>query len=213
VHVRPMRWTTDQGRLRDGTPRRCSAGRSYLRFTGIADGCYFVLRPSFSSLTTSAITTTSTAPATSSSPPKGNGIPGPRRKIISAIRVRTKEATSGAAVDSLTDLRSDIVQNLRRLASNPRCIITKLPAAASAKSTSGFSTLLGTARQRDAFKYVVKNTAFYYGKAATFMPKRCSATTAAACTVTRVFGKATSPCCGDKYAGHFRDGLNYAGAS
>ncbi len=75
-----------------------------------------------------------------------------------------------------------------------------------------FSTLLGTADNVMLFKYVVKNTAFYYGKAATFMPKPMFGDNGSGMHCHQSFWKGDKALfAGDKYAGISEMALHYAG--
>lgn len=87
-------------------------------------------------------------------------------------RIRHKEGyVPLPPVDSLHDLRSDIVQNLQAVGILPEMHHHEVASGGQCEIDFRFSTLLGTADNVMLFKYIVKNTAFYYGKAATFMPK------------------------------------------
>jgi len=75
-----------------------------------------------------------------------------------------------------------------------------------------FSTLLGTADNVMLFKYVVKNTAFYYGKAATFMPRADVGDNGSGMHCHQSFWKGDKALfAGDKYAGISEMALHYAG--
>jgi glutamine synthetase len=73
--------------------------------------------------------------------------------------------------DSLSDLRSEISLTLAACGIQVECHHHEVATAGQCEIDFRFSTLLGTADNLQIFKYVVRNTAYQYGKAATFMPK------------------------------------------
>ena len=88
------------------------------------------------------------------------------------FRIRPKEGyVPVAPTDSLGDLRSEISLILGKCGIRVECHHHEVATAGQCEIDFRYSTLLGTADNLQLFKYVVKNTAFQYGKAATFMPK------------------------------------------
>jgi glutamine synthetase len=87
-------------------------------------------------------------------------------------RIRGKEGyVPVPPADSLADLRSEISLTLARCGIQVECHHHEVATAGQCEIDFRFSTLLGTADNLQIFKYVVRNTAYTYGKAATFMPK------------------------------------------
>ena len=76
-----------------------------------------------------------------------------------------------APADRLQDLRSEIVLKLVEAGVPVEVHHHEVATAGQCEIDFRFSTLLGTADNLQIFKYVVRNTAYEYGKAATFMPK------------------------------------------
>ncbi len=87
-------------------------------------------------------------------------------------RIRNKEGyVPVPPADSLSDLRSEISLTLERVGITVECHHHEVATAGQCEIDFRYSTLLGTADNLQLFKYVVRNTAYQYGKAATFMPK------------------------------------------
>jgi glutamine synthetase len=87
-------------------------------------------------------------------------------------RIRSKEGyVPVPPTDSLSDLRSEISLTLAQCGIQVECHHHEVATAGQCEIDFRFSTLLGTADNLQIFKYVVRNTAYQYGKAATFMPK------------------------------------------
>jgi glutamine synthetase len=88
------------------------------------------------------------------------------------FRIRPKEGyVPVSPTDSLSDLRSEISLTLGKCGIRVECHHHEVATAGQCEIDFRYSTLLGTADNLQIFKYVVKNTAYQYGKAATFMPK------------------------------------------
>ncbi|HKY04982.1 MAG TPA: type I glutamate--ammonia ligase, partial [Blastocatellia bacterium] len=128
-------------------------------------------------------------------------------------RIRTKEGyVPLPPVDSLHDLRSDIVQNLQAVGIEPEMHHHEVASGGQTEIDFRFLTVLGTADSVQFFKYVVKNTAFYYGKAATFMPKPMFGDNGSGMHCHQSLWKGEKPLfAGDKYAGLSEMALHYAG--
>src|ERR1700733_10990742 len=144
---------------------------SYLRFTGIADNCYFGPEAEFfvfdsvsyyNEVNRAGYQIESSEGIWNSGKTDGN----------LGYRVRHKEGyVPLPPVDTLHDLRSDIVQNLQAVGIEPEMHHHEVASGGQCEIDFIFSTLLQTADNLMLFKNIVKNTSFYYGKAATFMPK------------------------------------------
>jgi glutamine synthetase len=87
-------------------------------------------------------------------------------------RIRNKEGyVPVPPADSLSDLRSEISLTLEQCGITVECHHHEVATAGQCEIDFRFSTMLGTADNLQIFKYVVRNVAHQYGKAATFMPK------------------------------------------
>jgi glutamine synthetase len=87
-------------------------------------------------------------------------------------RIRPKEGyVPVPPIDTLSDLRSEISLELGKCGVTVECHHHEVATAGQCEIDFRFSTLLGTADNLQIFKYIVRNTAYQYGKTATFMPK------------------------------------------
>ncbi|MDQ3803591.1 MAG: type I glutamate--ammonia ligase [Acidobacteriota bacterium] len=149
---------------------------SYVRFTGIADAVFFGPEAEFFVFDGVEVTNDphqtgyrihSDEGAWSSGRGRDENL-GPNL----GYRVRNKEGyVPVAPVDSLIDLRSEISLTLEKVGITVECHHHEVATAGQCEIDFRFSTLLGTADNLQLFKYVVRNTAYQYGKTATFMPK------------------------------------------
>ncbi len=86
-------------------------------------------------------------------------------------RIRQKEGyVPVSPADSLVDLRSEMALILESVGIPVECHHHEV-APMQCEIDIRYSTMLGTADNLQLFKYVIRNTAYQYGKAATFMPK------------------------------------------
>ncbi|MEW6125485.1 MAG: type I glutamate--ammonia ligase [Acidobacteriota bacterium] len=136
-----------------------------------------------------------------------------RREDNLGYRIRHKEGyVPVPPLDSLHDLRSDIVQNLQSVGIEPEMHHHEVASGGQCEIDFRFSTLLGTADNVMLFKYIVKNTAFYYGKAATFMPKPMFGDNGSGMHCHQSLWKGDKPLfAGEEYAGISQMALYYAG--
>jgi len=148
---------------------------SYLKFTGIADTAFFgpeaeffvFDRVKFQSSQNSAGYTLDADEAHWSSGREDDDFFGANL----GYRVRQKEGyVPVAPVDSLVDLRAEISQTLLNVGITVECHHHEV-APVQCEIDFRFSNLLETADNLQIFKYVVKNTAYNFGKSATSMPK------------------------------------------
>src|SRR5437660_6942973 len=185
---------------------------SYLKFTGIADNCYFGPEAEFFIFDNVSYHNEVNHAGYSFDSSEGLWNSG-RPEDNLGYRVRTKEGyVPVPPVDQLHDLRSDIVQNLQSVGIEPEMHHHEVASGGQCEIDFRFSTLLGTADNVMLFKYVVKNTAFYYGKAATFMPKPMFGDNGSGMHCHQSFWKGEKALfAGDKYAGIPEMALHYAG--
>ncbi|MFL6214838.1 MAG: type I glutamate--ammonia ligase [Blastocatellia bacterium] len=194
-------------------PRSCAArAESYLRFTGLAEACYFGPEAEFFIFDhVSYHNETNSAGYRFDS---SEGIWNSNRAEDNlGYRIRTKEGyVPVPPVDSLHDLRSDIVQNLETVGLKPEMHHHEVASGGQCEIDFRFDTLLGTADNVMLFKYIVKNTAFYYGKAATFMPKPMFGDNGSGMHCHQSLWEGDKPLfAGDRYAGLSEMALYYAG--
>ncbi len=149
---------------------------SYLRFTGLADTInfgpeaeFFVFdsvnfknEPNSASYTVNADEAHWMSGRTGSDEFQGPNL---------GYRVRHKEGyVPVSPTDSLVDLRSEMSLILESVGIAVECHHHEV-APMQCEIDIRYSTMLGTADNLQLFKYVIRNTAYQYGKAATFMPK------------------------------------------
>ncbi|HEX7175452.1 MAG TPA: type I glutamate--ammonia ligase [Pyrinomonadaceae bacterium] len=149
---------------------------AYLRFTGIADTVYFGPEAEFfvfdsvnfkNDANAAGYSVDSDEAHWSSGRTETSEFQGPNL----GYRVRQKEGyVPVAPVDSLVDLRSEMALTLERVGITVECHHHEV-APMQCEIDIRYATMLGTADNLQLFKYVVRNTAYQYGKAATFMPK------------------------------------------
>jgi len=114
--------------------------------------------------------------------------------------------------DSLSDLRSEISLILGRCGITVECHHHEVATAGQCEIDFRYSTLLGTADNLQIFKYVVRNTAYQNGKAATFMPKPLYGDNGSGMHCHQSLWKGGKPLfAGDGYAGLSEMALHYIG--
>lgn len=153
-------------------PRSVAArAEAFLRFTGIADNCYFGPEAEFFVFDNVSYHNNVNSAGYSFDSSEGIWNSG-RTEGNLGYRVRHKGGyVPVPPADALHDLRSDIVQNLQSVGIEPEMHHHEVASGGQCEIDFRYSNLLSTADNVMLFKYIVKNTAFYYGKAATFMPK------------------------------------------
>lgn len=128
-------------------------------------------------------------------------------------RIRAKEGyVPVPPIDTLADLRSAISLTLAECGINVECHHHEVATAGQCEIDFRYSTLLGTADNLQLFKYIVKNTAFGYGKTATFMPKPLFGDNGSGMHCHQSLWKGDKPLfAGDGYAGLSETALHYIG--
>jgi glutamine synthetase len=115
-------------------------------------------------------------------------------------------------VDSLHDLRSDIVMILDSLGIPTELHHHEVATAGQCEIGTRFSTLVERADWSQIFKYVVKNVAHKYGKTATFMPKPIVGDNGSGMHVHQsLFKNGVNLFVGNEYAGLSNEALYYIG--
>ena len=148
---------------------------SYLRFTGVADTVYFGPEAEFFVFDHVQFSNSPNAAGYSLESDEAHWASGRAEDDVRGAnlgyRVRQKEGyVPVAPADSLVDLRAEITQILEKCGVTVECHHHEV-APMQCEIDFRYSTMLGTADNLQIFKYVVRNTAHQFGKAATFMPK------------------------------------------
>ena len=185
---------------------------AYLNFTGIADTCYFGPEAEFFIFDQVSYHNHPHSAGYSFDSAEGAWNSG-RLEDNLGYRIRHKEGyVPLPPADTLHDLRSDISQNLQDVGIEPECHHHEVASGGQCEIDFRFSSLLGTADNVMLFKYIVRNTAYYYGKAATFMPKPLFGDNGSGMHCHQSLWKNGEPLfAGDKYAGLSEMALHYIG--
>jgi glutamine synthetase len=149
---------------------------SYLKFTGIADTCYFGPEAEFFVFDSVKFHNEQNSSGYSVDSDEGHWNSGRDANEFwgsnLGYRIKGKEGyVPVAPADSLVDFRSEVSLTLQKLGINVECHHHEVSTAGQCEIDFRYSTLLGTADNLQIFKYVVRNTAYQFGKSATFMPK------------------------------------------
>lgn len=149
---------------------------SYLKFTGVADTAYFGPEAEFFVFDSVKFHNDQNSSGYTVDSDEAHWNSGRNADEFSGTnlgyRIRAKEGyVPVPPADSLSDLRSEISLTLGACGINVECHHHEVATAGQCEIDFRFSTLLGTADNLQLFKYIVRNTAYNYGKAATFMPK------------------------------------------
>lgn len=185
---------------------------AYLNFTGIAEGCFFGPEAEFFVFDKASYHNRPESSGYSLDSGEGYWNSGRPEENL-GYRIRHKEGyVPLPPADSLHDLRSDISQNLMDVGIEPECHHHEVASGGQCEIDFRFGTLLGTADNVMLFKYIVRNTAYYYGKAATFMPKPIFGDNGSGMHCHQSLWKGGEPLfAGDKYAGLSEMALHYIG--
>ena len=185
---------------------------AYLNFTGIADTAFFGPEAEFFVFDKVSYHNHPHSSGYSFDAAEGHWNSG-RDDDNLGYRIRQKEGyVPLPPVDQLHDLRSDITQNLQDVGIEPECHHHEVASGGQCEIDFRFSSMMCCADNVLLFKYIVKNTAFYYGKAATFMPKPMFGDNGTGMHVHQSLWKNGEPLfAGDKYAGLSEMALHYIG--
>ncbi|MCC6743104.1 MAG: type I glutamate--ammonia ligase [Acidobacteria bacterium] len=185
---------------------------AYLNFTGIAEGCFFGPEAEFFIFDKASYHNSPESSGYALDSGEGYWNSGRSDENL-GYRIRHKEGyVPLPPADSLHDLRSDITQNLQDVGIEPECHHHEVASGGQCEIDFRFGTLLGTADNVMLFKYIVRNTAYYYGKAATFMPKPIFGDNGSGMHCHQSLWKGGEPLfAGDKYAGLSEMALHYIG--
>jgi glutamine synthetase len=197
----------------DLDPRTVAArAEAYLRFTGIADSCF--IGPEAEFFVFDHVSYHNEVNTAGYKVDSSEGIWNSGRADANlGYRIRHGEGyVPVPPVDSLQDLRSDIVQNLQSVGIEPEMHYHEVASGGQCEIDFRFSTLMNTADSVMLFKNIVKNTAFYYGKSATFMPKPVFGDNGSGMHCHQSLWKDDKPLfSGDGYAGLSESALYYVG--
>lgn len=185
---------------------------SYLKFTGIADVAFFGPEAEFFVFDSVRYQNDPNHTFYEFDSGEGNWNSG-RREDNLGFRIRTKEGyVPVPPMDSLQDLRSEIMLNLESIGITPECHHHEVASGGQCEIDFRYSSLLGTADNVLLFKYIVRNTAYQYGKAATFMPKPMFGDNGSGMHCHQSLWKNEKPLfAGDNYAGLSELALYYIG--
>ena len=127
--------------------------------------------------------------------------------------IRPKEGyVPVAPMDTLIDLRNTMTMILEEVGMHVECHHHEVATAGQCEIDFKFSNLLHTADNLMLFKNIVKNTAYSYGKTATFMPKPLYGDNGSGMHVHQSLWKDDNPLFGgDDYAGLSEMALHYIG--
>jgi glutamine synthetase len=148
---------------------------SYLRFTGIGDTVNFGPEAEFFVFDQVRFHNDAHSAGFSVDSDEGHwnsGRGGDEFNPNLGYRIRAKEGyVPVPPADSLSDLRSEISLSLGEVGIDVECHHHEVATAGQCEIDFRFANLLRTADNLQIFKYIVRNTAYMNGKAATFMPK------------------------------------------
>ena len=114
--------------------------------------------------------------------------------------------------DSHQDLRAEMVETMIKCGLNIECQHHEVATAGQAEIDQRFDTLMKSADNMMLYKYVIRNTAFQYGKTVTFMPKPLFGDNGSGMHCHQSLWKDSKPLfAGDLYAGFSQMGLWYIG--
>jgi glutamine synthetase len=185
---------------------------SYLKFTGIADTCYFGPEAEFFIFDRVSFFCENNACGYSIESDEGAWSTGPEGDR-SGYHIRHKEGYVPAPpLDSIHDIRSEISTLLKQCGISVEFHHHEVATAGQCEIDFRYSTLLGTADNLMIFKYTVKNVARQRGKTATFMPKPLYGDNGNGMHCHQSLWKGEKPLfAGDLYAGLSETALYYIG--
>src|SRR6187431_975926 len=190
---------------------------SYLKFTGLADTAFFGPEAEFFVFDSVRYHNEQHSAGYSIDSDEGHWNTGREANEFAGsnlgYRIRPKEGyVPVPPTDTLSDLRSEISLELGKCGVTVECHHHEVATAGQCEIDFRFSTLLGTADNLQIFKYIVRNTAYQYGKTATFMPKPLYGDNGSGMHTHQSLWKANKPLfAGDGYAGLSDMALHYIG--
>jgi glutamine synthetase len=145
--------------------------QEYLKFTGVADTCYFGPEAEFFIFDQVRFHNENHSCGLTIESGEGAWNTG-AEGANSGYHIRHKEGyVPLPPLDSIHDIRSEIASQLKRAGLAVECHHHEVATAGQCEIDFRYSTLLGTADNLMIFKYTVKQVAQQFGKTATFMPK------------------------------------------
>ncbi|HZS45277.1 MAG TPA: type I glutamate--ammonia ligase [Blastocatellia bacterium] len=185
---------------------------SYLKFTGIADTAYFGPEAEFFVFDNVSFRNDQYSSGYHIDSDEGHWEMG-RREENQGYHIRAKEGYAPVPPsDSLQDLRSEITNLLATVGINVECHHHEVATAGQCEIDFRFANLTTTADNVLLFKYIVRNTANLFGKAATFMPKPMFGDNGNGMHCHQSLWKGEKPLFGgDMYAGLSQTALYYIG--
>ena len=114
--------------------------------------------------------------------------------------------------DHHQDLRAEMVETMIKAGLNIECQHHEVATGGQAEIDQRFDTLLKSADNMMLYKYIIRNTAYQYGKTVTFMPKPLFADNGSGMHTHQSLWRDGKPLfAGDLYAGFSQMGLWYIG--
>lgn len=187
---------------------------NYLKQTGIGDTAYFGPEAEFFILNSARFSTDSSHGFYFLDSSEGWWNAGAEEGGMNlAYKPRPKEGYFPVPpVDSLQNLRSEMVLEMERLGITVEAHHHEVATAGQAEIDMRFATLVRMADQLLIYKYVVKNVARAHGMTATFMPKPLFGDNGSGMHIHQSIWQDSKPLfAGDRYAGFSELGLHYIG--
>src|SRR6478609_2641097 len=190
---------------------------SYLKFTGLADTAFYGPEAEFFVFDSAKFHNNQNSAGYTIDSDEGHWNSGRDANEFQGsnlgYRIRPKEGyVPVPPTDTLSDLRSEISLTLAKCGVTVECHHHEVATAGQCEIDFRYATLLGTADNLQVFKYVVRNTAYQYGKSATFMPKPLYGDNGSGMHCHQSLWKSEKPLfAGDGYAGLSEACLFYIG--
>lgn len=184
----------------------------YLLNSGIADTCYFGAEAEFFIFDNISFEQTQHSGFYYIDAEEGRWNSGRRTENL-GYRPRYKEGYFPVPpTDHYQDLRSEMVQAMRRAGLVVECHHHEVATGGQAEIDLRYDTLLRSADNLMKYKYIVRNVAYQYGKTVTFMPKPIFGDNGSGMHTHQSLWKNGQPLfAGDGYAGLSQIALWYAG--
>ena len=198
----------------DRSPRGIARkAEAHLRATGIGDECYVGPEAEFFVFDSVQYSTSSNEMFHRIDSREGIWTSGDDEAPNLGYKIPHKEGYLPVPpMDSLQDLRNEMVEVMRACGLNVECHHHEVATAGQCEIDLRFDTLLRMADDLCMYKYIVKNVAARNGKTATFMPKPLFNDNGSGMHTHQSLWKGSNPImAGDLYAGLSQAGIYYIG--